>query len=70
MIKLIYETHAGKYSILVDGTRVHSVVSQHQGTAFIAAVETDLGYPCRRGTQKDCFSRYYRKKYGYNDINL
>ena len=70
MIKLTYEPRTDKYNILVDGTRVHSVVSQRQGAAFIAAVETDLGYPCRLGSQKDCFRRYYQQKYGYNDINL
>ena len=55
--------------VIVDGTRVASLRTYRQAKAFRDAIELDAGYPSRKGTQADCFMKYYRKKYGNNDIN-
>ena len=55
--------------VIVDGTRVASLRTYRQAKAFRDAIELDAGYPSRKGTQAACFMKYYRKKYGCNDIN-
>lgn len=57
------------WDIMVDGTRVATLRGFKQAKAFIGAIESDLGYPCRKGTQMANFQRNYRKKYHCRDIN-
>lgn len=59
-----------QWDVTVDGTRVATFRSFRQSKAFIGAIEQDLGYPCRAGTQMANFHRYYRKKYSPRDINV